>query len=134
MQKELTKMLDNLYLDKLKGRITESEYDKFYQSLKEQSQDLDDRLKRLEEANDDFYMTSRSILGLINQAYELFESSEVEERRQLIKLVLSNLRVENEKVLYEVVKPFDLLVEKGKCKEWYRESDSNRHDVAIAGF
>ena len=29
-QKTTTKMMDNLYLDKLKGRITESEYDKFY--------------------------------------------------------------------------------------------------------
>ena len=32
-QKTITKMMDNLYLDKLKGRITESEYDKFYTSL-----------------------------------------------------------------------------------------------------
>ena len=31
-----TKMMDNLYLDKLKGRITESEYDKFYTSLCDQ--------------------------------------------------------------------------------------------------
>ena len=29
-QKNITKMIDNLYLDKLKGRITESEYDRFY--------------------------------------------------------------------------------------------------------
>ena len=30
-------MMDNLYLDKLKGRITESEYDKFYTSLRDQA-------------------------------------------------------------------------------------------------
>lgn len=35
-QKQLTKMLDNLYLDKLKGSITESAYDKFYISLRDQ--------------------------------------------------------------------------------------------------
>ena len=47
-------------------------------------------------------------------AYDLFLSSEVEEKRQLIKLVLSNLRIEDENVVYDVQKPFDLIV---NCSE-----------------
>ena len=42
----------------------------------------------------------------------------MEERKQLISLVLSNLRIENDKVLYDVQKPFDLLVEANVCKRW----------------
>ncbi len=45
-------------------------------------------------------------------AYDLFLSSEVEEKRQLIKLILSNLKVEDGNVVYDVQKPFDLIV---KC-------------------
>jgi hypothetical protein len=43
-------------------------------------------------------------------AYNLFKSSEVEEKRQLIKLLLQNLRIEGENLLWDVQKPFDLIV------------------------
>lgn len=117
-QKTLTKMMDNLYLDKLKGSITETEYDRFYQSFKDKAEDLAIRVEQLQEAEDNYYMTSKYILDLTNRAYELFKSSEVEERRQLIKLVLSNVRVEGEKVLWEAHKPFDLLLESAHRKRW----------------
>lgn len=38
-------------------------------------------------------------------------SSEMEEKRQLLKIVLSNLRIEGEKVVCAVQKPFDLMME-----------------------
>ena len=117
-QKTITKMLDNLYLDKLKGSITDAQYDKFYQSFKDQTQELETRLERLKEAEDNYFITAKSILDLTSRAYELFESSEMEERKQLITLVLSNLRIENDKVLYDVQKPFDLIVKANVCKRW----------------
>ena len=113
-QKEITKMLDNLYLDKLKGRITESEYDRFYQTLRDQITDVTIRLEQLQEADDNYYITAKHLLELSSQAYQLFMSSEVEEKRQLIKLVLSNLRLTAEKLDYELISPFDVIA---KCSE-----------------
>ena len=107
--KTLTTMMDNLYLDKLKGRITDAHYDKFYQTFRDQIQDVNSRLERLDEAESNYYIAAKYVLALVNRAYDLFMSSEVEERRQLIKLVLSNLRVDDEKVLWDVQKPFDLI-------------------------
>jgi len=76
------------------------------------------RLEQLNEAEDNYYITSKYILSLVNRAYELFISSEVEQRRQLINLVLSNLRVEGEKVLYDALKPFDLILNATDRKQW----------------
>jgi site-specific DNA recombinase len=123
--KTTTKMLDNLYLDKLKGRITESEYDKFYQSLREQIDDVSIRLDQLQEAEDNYYMTAKYVLELTKHAYELFKSSEVEEKRHLIKLVLSNLRIEGENLLWDVQKPFDLIVNCSDRQLWSGWPDSN---------
>ena len=109
-QKNLTTMTDNLYLDKLRGRITEDEYDKFYQSLRDQITEVTIRLEHLQEAEDNYYTTAKYVLSIINRAHELFESSEVEEKRQLIKLVLSNLRMEEENIVWDVLKPFDLFL------------------------
>lgn len=109
-QKDIMTMMDNLYLDRLKGRITEDDYDRFYQSFNDKKADIETRLALLSEAEDNYYITAKYILDLANRAYDLFVSSEVEEKRQLIKLVLSNLRVEGRIVRYEALKPFDTLL------------------------
>lgn len=117
-QKTLTKMLDALYLDKLKGSITDSEYDRFYQTLRDQVSDVTIRLERLQEAEDNYYTTAKSVLVLTSCIYDLFIGSEVEERRHIIKLLLSNLRIEGENVLYDVASPFNLIVECNDRQLW----------------
>jgi len=109
-QQMTTKMLDNLYLDKLKGRITDSDYDKFYESLRNQADNVATRLEKLREAENNYFLMAKYVLELIRNAYTLFKSSEVEEKRHLIKLLLLNLRVEGENLLWDVQKPFDLIV------------------------
>jgi predicted ribosome quality control (RQC) complex YloA/Tae2 family protein len=90
--------------------ITDDEYDKFYQSFREKVSEIDTQLSMLQEVEDNYYLSAKYLLELANRAYELFESSEVEERRQLIKLVLSNIRVENDLVRYDAIKPFDTIL------------------------
>ncbi len=116
-----SKRLEKLYLDRLDGRITDNEYDKFYQSFREQIADIDTRLSMLQEADDNYYITAKYLLELANKAYELFVSSEVEERRQLIKLVLSNLRVEGKIVRYDAQKPFDTILNFADHQRWLRD-------------
>jgi hypothetical protein len=119
--KKLTHMLDNLYFDKLKGRITEGEYDRFYQTSRDQATEADAQLRRLQEAEDNYYITSKYLLDLSSRAYELFAGSEVEEKRQLIKPVLSNLQLKAENIVYDVHKPFDLLIKCSDDKLWLPE-------------
>lgn len=117
-RKITTTMLDNLYLDKLKGNISDSEYERFYQPLRDKITDVDIRLSQLQEAEDNYYITAKYILELTNRAYEIFIGSEVEEKRQLLGLVLSNLRIEDEKVLYEAQKPFDTIINYADDQRW----------------
>lgn len=42
----------------------------------------------------------------------------MEGKRQLIKLVLPNLRVEGEDMLYDVARPFDEILKYADYKEW----------------
>lgn len=123
--KTLTKMRSNLYVDKLKGRITESEYDKYDQDFREQMQDLETRLGMLQEAENNYYITAKYVLDLTSQAHKLFISSEVEERRQLITFILQNLRVEGKKVRFEAKKPFNLILNFVNDQSWLPEQDSN---------
>ncbi|GMU19842.1 MAG: hypothetical protein AMXMBFR12_10330 [Candidatus Babeliales bacterium] len=104
--------------DKLRGRITESEYDKFYTSLREKVTDISIQLEQLQEAEDNYYITVKRVLELVNYAYEIFISSEVEIKRQLIKLVLQNLQLKDENLLWEASSPFDLILKSSDRQEW----------------
>jgi DNA invertase Pin-like site-specific DNA recombinase len=116
--KSLTSMLDNLYMDKLKGRITESEYDRFYQNLRGEVTDIAIRLEQLQEADDNYFITTKHIIDLANRSYDLFVSSEVEEKRVLIKFLLSNLQLKESYVVWEANKPFDVLLENADYTLW----------------
>ena len=117
-QKELTRMMDNLYLDKLKGKIGDEQYDRFYESFTTKKDDITLRLSQLQEAEDNYYVTAKYILELSKHAYDLFMSSEVEEKRQLLKLIFLNIKMKDKKLVWEAQKPFDILIEATDRKLW----------------
>lgn len=87
---------------------------------------MDTRIAILQEAEDNYYITAKYLLELSNRAYDLFKSSEVEERRQLIKLVLQNVRVDNKIVLYDAIKPFDTIINYADRSLWLAEWNNFR--------
>jgi hypothetical protein len=117
-QKDLTKMMDNLYFDKLKGRISDEQYDKFYETFCIKKNDISMRLERLKEAEDNYYITSKYVLDIANRVYDLFLISEVEKKRLLIKLVLQNVRLDGKNIVYDAQKPFDMILNSADSKLW----------------
>lgn len=103
---------------KLKNRISDEQHDCSYHDLRAKVDEINERLARLQGAEDNYYLTTRYILELAHRAYDLFVSSEVEERRQLISLVLQNVRIEGKNVVWDVQKPFDLLVKHDEGERW----------------
>lgn len=116
--KTLTTMMDNLYLDKLKGRITESDYDKFYQDFRTQLDSVNAKIAQLQNADDNYYIIVQHVLMLTNKAHDLFTGSEVDEKRQLLKFLLQNLRLRGKNIVYDVQKPFNLIVESSERLKW----------------
>lgn len=89
---------------------SEREYDRFFVTLCQQRDDVALHLTRLKEAEANYSTTAQSILDLTQRSAELFEQAEVNEKRQLIKLLFSTVHIEGENVVYSVQKPFDLLL------------------------
>ena len=133
-QKELTRMMDNLYLDKLKGKIDDERYDKFYESFTSKKDDISLRLNQLQEAEDNYYITAKYILELCQRAYDLFMSSEVEEKRQLLKLIFINVRMKDKKLVWEAQKPFDVMITATDRKLWRGLRDLFLNSTIEFGF
>lgn len=120
------KRIENIYLDKIDGRITTDEHDKFYADFRNKIEQIDSQLVNLQKAEDDYYLCANYLLQLANRAYELFASSEIEQKRQLLKLVLQNLTLEGRIVRYEAIKPFDTILNFADNKLWLLDLDSNQ--------
>lgn len=74
-------------------------------------------LEQHHNGNDPFKMAVTSLLALVPKAVDIFGRSTVEEKRQLMGYLFSNLELEGLKLRYTLKTPFDLFVNLGGCKE-----------------
>ena len=69
-------------------------------------------------ADENFYITASQVLDLSNRALEIFESSEVKEKRALINLLLQNSLLSERKLLFSLRSPFYMIAKCGQIKDW----------------
>ena len=106
-------------------RITPANYDKLVLKDKEKQTDLTAQLKDHIKADEKFLIGVSYITELANRAVELYQGSEVEEKRQLVNFLLSNLRLKGKKLLYEYKKPFNEMALCTKSLDWQGQEESN---------
>lgn len=110
--------LKQIYLDKIDGRITESQYNEMFNEFRGEQQVVDNLLGKLKQADDTYYLTINYLGDLAKRADELFASSIPEEKHRLLALTLSNLKLRGKKIEYIVRKPFDVVVSAHDCLSW----------------
>ncbi len=62
------------------------------------------------QADYDFLTTVSSILSIAGRAREIFDSSEIDEKRQILNYLLQNPVVKDKKLYFTMKKPFDMLL------------------------
>ncbi len=121
IQVKLDRLLD-LLLDK---SITTDDYDRKCHQLKTRQYKISDQIKKHLKADETFKTTVNTVFSIASMAYELFESSKIEQKRKLINYVFSNLELEGVTLRYSLRKPFDLMVDCTTRSEWLGHKDSN---------
>lgn len=111
---------------RLEESITQSEYDKKCIELRDKQGELGDDLRRHTEADEKFNTTLLTLFDLASRAYDLFESSKVEQKRQLINLTLSNLALNGTTLEYQKRKPFSDFPKTASYTKMLGDLDSNQ--------
>ena len=111
LNNKINKLLD-IYLE---GTITEEIYNFKNKTLKTQIIKAKTERQTHENADNDFKTTIVTAFELANKSSELFESSKISEKRELIKFVFSNLTLNGKKLEYTLHKPFDMMVNLSSC-------------------
>lgn len=118
--------LGTMYEDRLDGRITMDEYDKLVAKTKSEMEKLDEKIVQLTSSDESFVITSSYLLNLANIAGRLFKSSKPELKNKILNLVLSNLELDNKKLIFNLLSPFDRLLALSQTSNWLRRLDSNQ--------
>jgi len=85
---------------------------------KEKQRNILIQIEEHNKADENFYITASQVLDLSNRALEIFESSEVKEKRALVNLLLQNSLLSERKLLFSLRSPFYMIAKCGKIKDW----------------
>ncbi len=77
-------------------------------------------------ADQSYLVTSSYLLELASRAGQLFQASQPAQKRQLLNLVLANAKMEGEKLLFNLKKPFEAMMLANETGKWLPRLDSNQ--------
>jgi hypothetical protein len=97
---DLSRRLNLAYDDRLDGRITAARYDEIEARYKQERDGIQQEIEGIQDRPDmtEYYL---DILRLCQRADHLYVHAGVEERRQLVLLLFSNLWVDGQKLAYD---------------------------------
>ena len=123
----IRKKKELLYHDRLDGRITVNQYDKYLEELAEREEELNAEFSQLTSNDTSFMVTASYLLEIAKEAPRLFRSSKPALQRKLLKFVLSNLTIKGNKIDFNLKTPFDTIAECSKTSNWllFQGTNSN---------
>lgn len=125
----IDRRLKVMYEDRLDGRITTDEYDKTVKDYKAEQQRLLIEYEEHSQADKNFYIIANKLIDLSSKAWEIFKSSELEEKQQLLNFILQNSYLQGKKALFELKNPFAGILEYAKTGSLLRGQDSNLQPI-----
>ena len=106
-------------------KITPERSNEIVSRLKQEQYELNNKLELLTKADEKFSIAVATILSLGNNAYQIFQSSKVETKREILHLLLSNLKLQDRKISYTLRKPYDYI------RSLNKKTPSKKEGVAI---
>ena len=116
IQVRLSRLTD-LLLDQ---SITKDEYDKKLKEMKEKQYDINIQIEDHTRADENYYITASTVLNLAKNAFELFKSSEVPEKRAILNYLLQNCVANENKLEFSIRSPYNHILTFANQPNWLR--------------
>jgi site-specific DNA recombinase len=117
--------MDQAYSDKLDGKIPQDFWERRMSEWRAEEQEIEIALIPTSDSHSDRLLSARRILELANKAYFLYVTQKPAEQAKLLRMVLSNCSVDSVSLYPTYRKPFDMIFERAKTKEWSGREDLN---------
>ena len=105
----IQRRLDQIYLDKLDGKIMEDFWRERHDQWRKEQEEVRGALQRHERANTSYYEEGVEILELAQQAYSLYVGASPQNKRDIVRSLLSNCTLTDTTLCPTYRKPYQLL-------------------------
>ena len=75
----------------------------------------------LREADEEYYLTALNVLRVVNSAPKIFEGSEPEDKRKILKMLLQNCVVNDATLVPTIRNPFGIFAKGASRTKWLPE-------------
>jgi hypothetical protein len=117
--------MSHAYTDKLDGKIAEDFWQRQMSQWQAEEQQVKLSMDALKEPKTDCALNAKRTLELANVAYSLYLTQKPAEQAELLRKVLLNCSIDAVSVTPTYRKPFDMIFERAKRKEWSGREDLN---------
>ncbi|MBY0109653.1 MAG: recombinase family protein [Candidatus Babeliaceae bacterium] len=114
VQERISKLID-MHID---GKIDAQIYRVKLEEYKREKQDISLELNALGKDSTADIVTAREVLKLAQRIPQIYESSKLDEKRQLLGFFFSNLKLDHEKLDVELREPFKIVAATLHQQEW----------------
>jgi site-specific DNA recombinase len=118
------------YLDKLDGKIREDFWEAKSSEWNEEEKRILVALQGLDQDSPERVLNGIRILELANKAYFLYLKQPPVEKAKLLRIVLSNCKIDAASVYPTYRKPFGLIFQRAKNEGWRAREDLNLQPLA----
>lgn len=129
----LKNRLDNIYTDKLDGKITEADYERRFEEYSKELKQVDKKLNGLSNSTLKFFELSNNFYEASQHAREIYKRAKtIEKKRSLIKLIFRNLTLNEGVLSIEYTEEYQILYE--AVKKTNSSKDLQMIDKALGNF
>lgn len=114
----MNEWIDKLYDDKMGGLIDEEMYQRKSKDYTGRRDEAEGNLETFKNSGFDTFELSVNLVDLANRACEIYKKREAEEKRLLLRMLLSNPNLRDKKVEYSLNNPFNWFVVYRKSQNW----------------
>ena len=122
--------MDKAYADKLDGKIHEDFWQRKMAEWQMEEERISDAESSLQVSPAQRALDAKRILELANKAYFLYLTRKPSEQAELLRKVLLNCAIDGVSVYPTYRKPFDVIFQRAKTKEWSGRADLNCRPLA----
>ena len=125
IQGRLSKLID-MHLD---GDIDSDTYHTKLEEYKKRQREITSEMRAHVNADETCLITAKTVLDLAKRAKEIFMSSKMPEKQQLLNFVFSNLKLDGKKLLVTLREPFSTLLAVSHQPKDLLKQDSNLRPI-----
>jgi len=115
---DLDRRLSSLLDMRLDQSITQDVYNNKAIELKDEHESLLSRKTKYFDASVDYGKVVTDLVSITSRAWNIFESSSIDRKRQLLGMIASNFEVDGKKLYVELNNPFKMIYDLNESQEW----------------